>query len=103
MNTIVTTIITVSRYICQQVLKKGSENNATLTTLKSKILITFAVVVLYSVSDEIHQMFVPGRAAMFGDVVIDAVGGAAGILAMVGAKAVAGKHRSRLLMGRTIR
>jgi VanZ family protein len=32
----------------------------------------------YGVSDEVHQMFVPGREADFNDVVADAIGGALG-------------------------
>jgi len=34
----------------------------------------FVVAVLYGISDEIHQYFVPGRFMSFGDVFIDAVG-----------------------------
>jgi len=37
--------------------------------------ITFLFVVLYGLSDEIHQYFVPGRSATFLDLVVDAVGG----------------------------
>lgn len=33
---------------------------------------------LYAASDELHQLFVPGRAAMIGDVLIDALGAAFG-------------------------
>jgi VanZ family protein len=35
--------------------------------------------VLYASSDELHQYFVPGRSCMFYDVIIDALGAAAGI------------------------
>lgn len=35
---------------------------------------------LYAVTDEIHQYFVPGRAMLAGDVLVDAAGFAAGIL-----------------------
>ena len=35
---------------------------------------------LYACSDEIHQLFVPGRAGMFRDVLVDGVGFCAGIL-----------------------
>lgn len=35
---------------------------------------------LYALSDEIHQYFVPGRACMFRDVLIDTAGGCTGIL-----------------------
>jgi len=40
---------------------------------------TFAFCVLYAVSDEIHQLFIDGRAALFTDVLIDAAGSAVGI------------------------
>lgn len=42
--------------------------------------------VLYAASDELHQYFVPGRAALVGDVVIDALGilpGVAGVCLLV--------------------
>lgn len=35
--------------------------------------------ILYAVSDEVHQIFVPGRAAMFKDVCIDSAGSVFGI------------------------
>ena len=38
-------------------------------------------VVLYAISDEIHQAFVPGRQPALLDVVIDAVGGLLGLVA----------------------
>lgn len=41
--------------------------------------LALALAVLYAVSDEIHQAFVPGRAGSPLDVAIDAVGVACGI------------------------
>ncbi|MBQ7288578.1 MAG: VanZ family protein [Clostridia bacterium] len=38
------------------------------------IFYSFCFCVIYAISDEIHQMFVPGRAPGFLDVLIDAVG-----------------------------
>ena len=49
----------------------------------TRLFISFAVIFLYAVSDEIHQIFVPGRAAMIGDVVIDTAGGLAGMAVIV--------------------
>ncbi len=37
---------------------------------------------LYAATDEIHQLFVPGRAGRCSDVVIDTLGAAAGLLAL---------------------
>lgn len=42
-------------------------------------LIAVAVCVVYAVSDEIHQLFVPGRGAQVTDVMIDSVGSVFGI------------------------
>ena len=40
------------------------------------------LVMLYAATDEFHQSFVPGRTALASDVLIDTVGGAAGLLAL---------------------
>jgi VanZ family protein len=42
--------------------------------------IALALVVIYAISDELHQSVVPGRTASLGDVAIDAFGGACGVL-----------------------
>ncbi len=46
------------------------------TTSKFKPLLSFILTVLYAATDEIHQIFVDGRACRFRDVLIDS-GGAA--------------------------
>ncbi len=46
----------------------------------SVFLLAFFASVLYAVSDEFHQSFVPGRHSSPLDVVIDAVGAAVGLL-----------------------
>lgn len=48
--------------------------------LKFQMPIAFAGAVLFAASDEIHQIFVPGRGALLSDVAIDSAGAAAGIL-----------------------
>lgn len=53
------------------------------TTGKSKPFICFAVAVAYAISDEIHQIFVPGRAFQISDIAVDATGAAAGIAVCV--------------------
>ena len=49
-------------------------------SLKTRFLflIGWVIAILYSVTDEIHQIFVPGRACMFTDILIDAGGALAG-------------------------
>lgn len=50
-----------------------------LKTRKS-VTLSFVISVLYAVSDEVHQYFVPGRAARIYDVGFDALGVVIGIL-----------------------
>ena len=47
-------------------------------TKKSKI-IALMCMVLYASTDEIHQLFVPGRSGMIRDVFIDSIGGIIGV------------------------
>ncbi|MEY8001962.1 VanZ family protein [Clostridium sp. Mt-5] len=56
--------------------------NAVKENLKFKKLAVFliTVVFLYSCSDEIHQLFVPGRTGRIRDVIIDTMGGIIGFL-----------------------
>jgi VanZ family protein len=44
--------------------------------------LVLASVFLYAASDELHQVFVPGRTALVSDVFIDSSGGLAGLLAI---------------------
>ncbi len=50
---------------------------------KKIVAVTMLVVVLYAISDEFHQMFVPGRGPGVKDVVIDSIGGVLGCLLML--------------------
>ena len=43
------------------------------------ILIAFTIAALYACSDEIHQLFVPGRSGEILDVIIDSIGSLIGI------------------------
>ena len=58
------------------------------TELKKKVILAFAICVLYAISDEIHQLFVPGRGGQVTDVIIDSVGSVVGIGLYVGIKTV---------------
>lgn len=54
---------------------------ACLSTFKRKnFWISLAICVLYAISDEVHQIFVPGRAGRISDVLIDSLGTLAGLL-----------------------
>lgn len=50
------------------------------TSVKRKFLMSALLCIAYSISDEIHQMFVPGRACRLYDIGIDSLGSMVGIL-----------------------
>lgn len=47
--------------------------------LKKAAMISLLVVVVYAISDEIHQLFVPGRSGQWSDVLLDSMAGLIGI------------------------
>ncbi len=47
--------------------------------LRKSMLVTFVFCLLYAISDEIHQLFVPGRAFQITDILIDTLGASVGI------------------------
>lgn len=53
---------------------------------KKVILFSFIISFLYAITDEIHQIFVPGRACRIMDIIIDASGAIMGILFMLAIK-----------------
>lgn len=57
----------------------------------------FAITAAYAVSDELHQLFVEGRACQLSDVLIDSLGAAAGIAALSLAVIVFSKIKGRRL------
>lgn len=62
----------------------------------------WVIVVLYAISDEIHQSFVPGRTPLVTDVAIDSLGGVLGIIgyAMPGNIREGGVRSLAMLVGR---
>ncbi len=57
--------------------------NAIYATWQHKLTLIFAFVstVLYAISDEIHQIFVDGRAFQLSDILVDSIGGLIGAVA----------------------
>lgn len=70
-------------------------------TLKSRtravILLSVSASVLYGVSDEIHQVFVPSRTAELSDLLADALGSFFGVILFYGAAGKKRDRRSRLI------
>lgn len=54
--------------------------------IKNIILISLMICIIYSLSDEIHQLFIKGRSGEFLDVFIDSVGSFIGINLVKGVK-----------------
>jgi VanZ family protein len=59
-------------------------------------LAAIALTTAFGASDELHQMFVPGRSADVHDIVADAAGAAAGVIAAWLAAAVIRWRKSRI-------
>lgn len=57
--------------------------NAIYATFETKLtsVIAFAGTVLYAITDEIHQIFVPGRAFQISDILVDSTGALLGVIA----------------------
>lgn len=51
-----------------------------LTWSKKTAVLAFVITACYAMTDEIHQLFVPGRAGRVSDVCIDSLGAAIGLL-----------------------
>ncbi|MGV8155183.1 MAG: VanZ family protein [Alkaliphilus sp.] len=58
--------------------------NAVRRTGGSDIKLTLLICVLYAISDETHQIFVPGRSAQVSDILIDDVRAVVGIVMYLG-------------------
>lgn len=56
------------------VINMFTKNNA-----KKTYLLSILLCIIYAISDEIHQMFTPGRACQIKDILIDSVGSITGI------------------------
>ena len=51
-------------------------------SISRSIFMSVGLVFCYACTDEIHQLFIPGRTGRFRDVIIDTSGGATGMLAV---------------------
>lgn len=51
---------------------------------KKAFILALSICVLYAISDEVHQLFIPGRSGQIKDVFIDSVGAVVGVLGYMG-------------------
>lgn len=61
--------------------------------VKTTLLISALIPALYAITDEVHQMFVPGRSGELRDVLIDTIAGIIGVLLIYNGKRML--HKSR--------
>lgn len=61
-------------------LYDARRRNGRYISVRGSILAAWAVAAAYAVSDEIHQLFVPGRSGQLSDVLLDSAGALAGVL-----------------------
>ncbi|TYS59922.1 VanZ family protein [Sutcliffiella horikoshii] len=58
--------------------------------------VAFSISVLYAISDEVHQLFVPGRSGQVSDVLLDSMGALAGIvLYAIISRWLGGKYKTK--------
>lgn len=58
-----------------------------------KYILAWLFAVIYAITDEVHQLFVPDRAGVFTDVLIDSAGAAIGLLVVCGVQLMLRKRR----------
>lgn len=66
-------------YFIMGLLSFNALYNSNQKSAKKLIIFSLLICFFYAVSDEVHQIFVPGRAGMIGDVIIDTAGSLSGI------------------------
>ncbi len=64
---------------------------------RRRYLTAWILAVLYAGTDELHQIFVPGRAGRLFDVGVDSLGALAGLLILLGIRSLIHRRRSRNL------
>jgi VanZ family protein len=88
-------VLHACEYAALAVLLARALNDGLATSIPGRRLaLTWVLCVLYALSDEFHQAFVPNRISDWRDVVADAVGAFLGLLV---AAAIAGRLRRREL------
>ena len=64
--------------------------------INKKFIISWIICIIYAASDEIHQLFVPGRSGQVRDVLIDSAGSFLGIFLMTICRKLLYSFKNRL-------
>ncbi|RBP58100.1 VanZ family protein [Alkalibaculum bacchi] len=68
-------------YLVLGALVVNGVKNSGVSTLKA-IRVALFICILYAISDEVHQLYIPGRSGEVKDVIIDSAGALVGILGL---------------------
>ena len=79
-NSKLQTTKTLTRKTPNTQLTKAVAKKSPLNPIKYRLIMSITLSFLYACTDEIHQIFVPGRSAQFRDVLIDTLGAIFGCL-----------------------
>ena len=63
------------------------------TSIFVGILVPWCIASAYAATDEIHQLFVPGRSGQVSDVLLDSAGVLAGLLVLAGVRLLRQRQR----------
>ena len=58
------------------------------TSIRAGILVPWCIATAYAASDEVHQLFVPGRSGQVSDVILDSAGVLAGLLVLAAVRKI---------------
>ena len=61
---------------------------------KKGIVLALTICIVYAISDELHQLFVPGRGAQVKDVIIDSTGALVGIIVYSSLRGIGRKRKA---------
>lgn len=94
LNHIVRKIAHFTCYLILAILVKNALERSGLHGGKS-ILFALLICIIYAISDEVHQLFIPGRSGEIRDVLLDSSGAISGILIYLGITSVRSRVRRR--------
>lgn len=75
--------------------KVNVRNSRQKTSISGGILIPWMITAAYACTDEMHQLFVPGRSGQVSDVILDSAGAMAGLLVLGGVRFFAQRRRKK--------
>lgn len=79
----------------KKMMPKESRSGGTAKICR-ELLLPWAIAAVYAVTDEFHQLFVPGRSGQFSDVILDSAGALAGLLILEAVRKMRCGHHGKI-------